>query len=118
MCSPDFITLLREAQAVAVDFDGTLCQNAWPHIGRENRVLIERLKEHRRIPGARLILWTCREGESLDAAVAWCAERGLHFDAINDNLPERIAQYGGNCRKVNADLYIDDRAVRVLYRGR
>ena len=58
-----------------------------------------------------LILWTCRVGERLEEAVAACAEWGLVFDAVNDNLPERIATYGANPRKVNADEYWDDRAV-------
>ena len=61
----DFTTTLSLAQAVAVDFDGTLCRNKWPEIGAANHRLIKLLKEHRRIPGARLILWTCRDGDLL-----------------------------------------------------
>ena len=40
---------------------------------------------------------------------AWCEEIGLVFDAVNDNLPENVSRYKNNCRKVNADYYIDDR---------
>lgn len=32
-------------QVIAVDFDGTLCKQAWPEIGEENEILIEHLKE-------------------------------------------------------------------------
>ena len=39
--------------------------------------------------------------------------RGLYFDAVNANLPERIAYFGGDCRKISADEYWDDRAVVV-----
>lgn len=45
--------------------------------------------------------------------MAWCAERGLFFDAVNDNLPERIKKHGNNCRKIGATEYWDDKAVRV-----
>ena len=34
------------------------------------------------------------------------------FDAVNDNLPEVIALYGSNSRKITCDYYIDDRALR------
>ena len=94
----------------AVDFDGTLCTNAWPEIGAPNTRLIEQLKLARQ-EGVGLILWTCREGEAQAAAVLWCAGYGLYFDAVNRNVPERIALYGGDSRKVSADIYIDDRAV-------
>jgi hypothetical protein len=107
--------LFHLAQVVAVDFDGTLCTNKWPEIGPANRRLIEMLKRRKRERGVRLILWTCRTGEQLEAAIRWCAEHGLTFDAVNENLPERVAQYGGDCRKVSADLYIDDRALPFLW---
>lgn len=48
----------------AVDFDGTLCENAYPEIGAPNLPLIDKLISRRRL-GAKIILWTCREGEML-----------------------------------------------------
>ena len=45
----------------AVDFDGTLCSNAWPDIGEPNTRLIEFLKRER-LRGNNVILWTMREG--------------------------------------------------------
>lgn len=59
--------------------------------------------------GNKLILWTCRAGDALDAAVAWCQSHQLEFDAVNDNLPEIIEYYGTNSRKISCDYYIDDR---------
>ena len=91
----------------AVDFDGTLCKSAWPDIGEPNTRVIELFKLARS-EGLKLILWTCREGQMLDDAVAWCKERGLEFDAVNANLPERIALYGTDPRKIGADYYCDD----------
>ena len=100
---------MRKGTIIAVDFDGTLCKNCWPDIGEPNYELIDYLRNCH-YSGVKLILWTCREGELLDKAVAWCEERGLFFDAVNDNIPESIEKYGNNCRKVSADIYIDDRA--------
>ena len=91
----------------AIDFDGTLCVNAYPEIGKPCVDVINFCKA-RKAEGHKLILWTCREGDLLLEAVAWCAKWGLQFDAVNANLPERIALYGTDPRKVGADYYIDD----------
>ena len=101
-------------KVIAVDFDGTICRAAWPEIGNANGGLIEWLKDCRR-NGDKLILYTCREGKLLQAAVDWCKDRGLEFDAVNDNLPELVARYGDNPRKISADIYLDDRAIGVFY---
>ncbi len=93
---------------IAVDFDGTLCENKWPEIGEPNKELIAYLKE-RQTAGDKLILWTCRVGEILDNAVAWSAKWGLIFDAVNENLPEVLEWMGGDTRKIFANEYIDDR---------
>ena len=50
----------------------------------------------------------------MDHAVEWCKKHGLAFDAVNENLPEVIALYGNDSRKVSADLYIDDKSVAPL----
>lgn len=93
---------------IAVDFDGTLCENKWPEIGMPNDELIEYLKK-RQANGEKLILWTSRNEEQTKDAVEWCKEHGLVFDAVNDNLPEIVEAFGGNCRKIFANEYIDDR---------
>lgn len=97
-------------KAIAIDFDGCLCENNWPEIGAPHMEVITAAIDEKN-NGAALILWTCRVGEKLGEAVAWCAGFGLEFDAVNANLPERIAAYQNDCRKVNADEYWDDRAV-------
>lgn len=94
----------------AVDFDGTLCEDAYPEIGAPRDEVIGFCISAAK-NGDKLILWTCRSGADLERAVAWCKERGITFDAINENLPELIAQYGNDPRKINADAYIDDRNI-------
>ena len=96
-------------QIIAVDFDGTLCENTWPGIGDPNMELIKHLIWVRK-SGAKLILWTCRSEERLEAAIEWCKQYGLEFDAVNDNLPEIVKSFGDNTRKIFANVYIDDRA--------
>lgn len=100
---------LEKRDIIAVDFDGTLCENQWPEIGLPNTKLIKELI-YRRKQGDKLILWTNRVDDKLENAVNWCKEQGLEFDAINDNLPEIVESFGSNSRKVFANIYIDDRA--------
>ncbi len=95
---------------IAVDFDNTICFSHWPDLGEPNLRLIGTLKELKQ-NGNKLILWTCRNGADLQRAVVWCEQQGLQFDAINENLPETIALYGGDSRKITADYYIDDRCI-------
>lgn len=102
---------MRKHMIYAVDFDGTLCENEWPEIGAPNYILIRSLIEMRK-KGHKVILWTCRTGKALDEAVKWCEDQGLEFDAINENVPEIIAAFEGESRKIFANVYIDDLSVR------
>lgn len=95
---------------IAVDFDGTLCENAWPGIGQARAGVIDYVLGQQ-MTGAKIILWTNRRGDKLEEAVKWCAARGIAFDAVNENLPEVIERFGGDTRKVFADEYLDDKAV-------
>lgn len=79
-------------KAIAIDFDGCLCDNAYPAIGAPHWGVIARAKMEQEA-GAGLILWTCREGPLLQEAVAACESWGLHFDAINESLPSWIAAF-------------------------
>lgn len=100
----------NKGKIYAVDFDGTLSLGEWPQVGPANTELINFLLELQS-EGNKLILWTCRAGEALEKAVEWCRMYGLVFDAVNDNLPEIIEEYGSNSRKITCDYYIDDRAL-------
>lgn len=100
----------RDYTIIAVDFDGTLCECRYPEIGEPNVALIDQLKQMQS-GGTKLILWTCRTDEHLDAAVQWCVLHGLVFDAINENIPEMVEYWGNDGRKVFADIYIDDKMV-------
>jgi len=68
---------------------------------------IETLKELQR-QQHQIILWTFRSGKELEEAVKYCAGRGLEFYAVKQNFPEEVFDETIS-RKVNADLFIDDR---------
>lgn len=104
-------------KTIAVDFDGCLCESKWPDIGEARQQVINELLKQQ-ADGAKLILWTCREGQQLQAAVMWCLNHGLKFDAINDNLEENKEYFGNNSRKVWASEYWDDKNVLVVATGK
>ena len=98
---------------IAVDFDGTIVEHRYPAIGPEIPFAIDTLKlliAHRH----KIILWTVREGALLDEAVDYCKLRGLEFYAINRNYPEEAATHEGYSRKLQAELFIDDRNIGGL----
>lgn len=94
---------------IAVDFDGTIVEHAYPKIGKEMLFAFQTLKmlnekKHQ------LVLWTYREGKMLDEAVEFCKQNGVEFYAINRNFPEEEIKEGIG-RKIDADMFIDDRNV-------
>lgn len=95
---------------IAVDFDGTIVENRYPEIGRERPFAVQALKmliEQRH----QIILWTVRHGRCLDEAVSWCTEHGLEFYAVNTNYPEEKFSAERMARKIDADIFIDDRSL-------
>ena len=95
---------------IAVDFDGTLVEDKFPDIGEVRKsVWDEVIRAQER--GVKIILWTSRDNDRLKAAVEFCTERGLHFDAINDNLDECKILFDNDTRKVYANEYWDDKAI-------
>lgn len=99
-------------KVIAVDFDGTLCVNRYPCIGKPKKRVIRKLKREQR-NGAFIILWTCRTDRALLDAIAFCKVHGIHLDAVNENLNHRIRMYDTDPRKVGADEYWDDKARRI-----
>lgn len=103
----------KNIEVAAVDFDGTLfTEDAYPLVGKpidKNISYVQYLQDE----GVQLILWTCREGEDLKRAIEACEAQGIKFDAVNSNLEWRTAMYGNDCRKVGADIYIDDKSLNL-----
>lgn len=94
---------------IAVDFDGTIVEDAYPKIGKPQPFAFETLKMLE-AKGHRLILWTVRKGRTLQEAVEFCKQNGIEFYAVNNDFAEEEFS-GRGSRKINADVFIDDRNV-------
>lgn len=99
---------------IAVDFDGTIVTHEYPKIGKPIPFAIETLKKLQNEDHCLLILWTYRTGKTLEEAVEYCRSKGLEFYAVNSNHPEEEPIDDFYSRKINADIYIDDRNVGGL----
>ena len=94
---------------IAIDFDGTIVDDAYPKIGKTRLFAFETLKRLQE-DGHRLILWTYRSGLRLEEAVKFCEANGIQFYAVNKSFPEEQFDYTKS-RKIYADLFIDDRNI-------
>lgn len=99
---------------IAIDFDGTIVQDAYPAIGEimpGAREAINQLKAD----GHYIIIWTCRTGHYAHQVFDWLYENDIMFDRINESCPQNLADHNGiDTRKVFAHVYIDDRALLSL----
>lgn len=96
---------------IAVDFDGTIVEHKYPKIGKPIPFAIETLKQLK-ADGHMLLMWTVREGELLQEAIDYVESNGIPFYAYNKNYPEEDVLSAS--RKLNADIFIDDRNVGGL----
>lgn len=95
---------------IAIDFDGTLVEDAFPRIGEAYEDMVDAVRKLKHTDHE-LILWTSRVEERRTEAVRWCIDHGLRFTSVNSNTPSNLSTYGTDPRKVYADVYIDDRAL-------
>jgi len=91
---------------VAVDFDGTCVENRWPELGADVPGAVETLQQWSD-DGVKIILWTCRSGMPLQAAVEWFNHNNIPLFGVNTN-PEQIAF--STSPKIYAHKYVDDAA--------
>lgn len=99
-----------QGKIIAVDFDGTIVEHAYPRIGKEMLFAFATLRALQQ-KGHRLILWTYRRGALLEEAILFCKQNDLIFYAVNENFPDEPKSDGKFSRKINADIFIDDRNI-------
>lgn len=94
---------------VAVDFDNTISSSdSYPEIAplrsgakRVIHGLIER--------GCCILIFTCREEQSAEDAKRFLKDNGIAYMHFNQNCHERTRYWSADCRKIGADIYIDDK---------
>ena len=102
--------MMPSSLKIAVDFDGTIVEHKYPEIGKEIMFAFDTLKALQKQHHL-LILWTYRSGRELDEAVEFCRKNGVEFYAVNKSYPEEEFDEFSTSRKIEADLFIDDRNV-------
>jgi len=98
---------------VAVDFDGVLARKAWPAVGEEMPGAVAFLKWLDE-QGWWRVLFTCREGGHLKAALGWLDKQGYGegwWTAVNATPKPITDQYGSDSRKIGFHALIDDLAI-------
>ena len=98
---------------LAIDFDLTICMSEYPNLGpeRENAGdIIRKLVSE----GYGVVINTCREGIALADAINFLYDNNIPHHYVNCNFPFMIEQYGADCRKISADIYIDDKCLTGL----
>ncbi|MCT3923454.1 hypothetical protein HZP94_09545 [Elizabethkingia anophelis] len=93
---------------LAIDFDGTIVDDAYPGVGSAKIFAFETLLKLQS-EGYRLILWTYRSGQALQDAVDFCKKNGLEFYAVNSSFEGEVFDSETHSRKIDADMFIDDR---------
>jgi hypothetical protein len=98
---------------IAVDFDGTIVEHKYPEIGKEILFAFDTLRALQK-QKHQLILWTFRTGRELKEAVEFCRRNGVEFYAVNKSYPEEEFDEETTSRKIEADIFIDDRNIGGL----
>lgn len=98
---------------LAIDFDLTICMSEYPALGEERNeagMYIRQLVSD----GYGIVINTCREGIAFGEALKWLDKHNIPYHYANCNFPHLIEEYGADCRKISADLYIDDKCLTGL----
>lgn len=98
---------------ISIDYDDTIVVADYPRAGiikPHAKEVINRLYD----AGHKILIWTCRAEERKTIAYDYLITNGVRFHLINENLPEVQELYGGDTRKMSADIYIDDKQLGGL----
>jgi hypothetical protein len=98
----------RRPWVLAIDFDGTICEESFPEVGKlkeDADVYINMLYDE----GYHIVINTCRSGKYEGMAHEFLKKIGIKYHYLNNNMPYLIEEYGQDCRKISADVYIDNK---------
>lgn len=94
------------SQIIGIDFDGTIVEHMYPQIGNPVPGALETMKDLIQ-QGHKIILWTMRSGDTLQAAVDYLTAAGIELYGVNKN-PD---QHWSTSPKAYCHVYIDDAAL-------
>lgn len=98
---------VKTVRILAVDFDGTLTRtNSYPELAAFRPLVINVLKGFQ-ASGGKVLLFTCREGATLQDALDALGQENFRPDFVNEQTSKNLVGH----RKPYYDLLIDDRAL-------
>ena len=96
-------------KVIAIDFDGIIVEDTYPHIGKlkpKAREVINELISQ----GHEVIIWSCRDACEIEE---FLYKQDIKFTTINENTFHLMDNWGNDPRKVGADVYIDDKNIET-----
>lgn len=107
---------MKHKGILAIDFDSTIAETNFPEIIKPIK-LVKFVIDQLRKEGWFIIVNTCRSGNHVNAAVNFLYNNQIGFDLINENHPDLCELFEYDCRKISADIYIDDKNLDTLITG-
>ena len=98
---------------VSIDFDDTIADEAFPKVGDLKKDADKYINMMYDL-GFNIIINTCRADHFQQHAEDFLKEKGIKYHQINCNLPQSVDYYKQDCRKISADVYIDDKCLMGL----
>ena len=95
---------------IAIDFDGTIVQDNYPEIGKPYPGAIEAINELYD-SGYCIIINSCRAREQERDMIHWLERNDVLISHCGENCRELVCRYKTDCRKISADIYIDDKSL-------
>lgn len=94
---------------LSIDFDGTIIEDGhYPDIGPAIPGAIESVNKLYDV-GYCIIINSCRSYEDEQNMIKWLCDNNVKFCHVNTNCRHVIDEYGVDCRKISAHVYIDNR---------
>lgn len=106
------LTALSEDKIIpiSVDFDSTVVISQYPNIGMDNGNVVSILKRWIEEYNVGIILYTMRDGKSLEEAVNWFKEREIPLYGIGENPTQHNWTTSRKCYSI---FCIDDHNIGV-----
>lgn len=97
---------MMDVITIGLDFDGTLVYFRYPMVGKDLPNCVETLRKWQKNCKVRYILTTMRDGEELQDAIDWFADKGIELFGIQKHPNQETWTESPKC---HCQLSIDDR---------